>query len=176
MEKSLKSIATNYGLYLGVFLALVTVLAYAVKLELLTNMWLGIALLLVIIVFGIISVAKVKQAQNGFASFKESFTSYFITILIGLLISTVVSFLIFNVIDTDAAETLKQKTIENTVQMMEGFNTPVEAIDQTVEKMESQNQFGIVGILKGLAGQLVLFSIIGLIVAAAMKKNNPDEA
>jgi uncharacterized membrane protein (UPF0182 family) len=175
MKKSLKSIATNYGLYLGILLALVTVLAYAVNLELLTNMWLGIVLLLVIIVFGIIAVAKVKQAQNGFASFKESFTSFFITVLVGLLISTVVSFLIFNVVDTDAAETLKQKTIEKTVQMMEGFNTPVEAIDKTVEQMESQNQFGIVGILKSLAGQLVLFSIIGLIVAAAMKKNNPDE-
>lgn len=176
MEKSLKSIATNYGLYLGVLLAIITVLAYAVKLELLTNMWLGIAILLVIIVFGIISVVKVKQAQNGFASFKESFTSYFVTVLIGLLISSVVSFLIFNVVDTEAAETLKQKTIEQTVQMMEGFNTPAEAIDQTVENMESQNQFGIVGILKSLAFQLVLFSIIGLIVAAVMKKNNPDEA
>jgi Flp pilus assembly protein TadB len=83
MEKSLKSIATNYGLYLGVFLALITVIAYAVNLELLTNMWLGIAILLVIVVFGIIAVAKVKQSQNGFASFKESFTSFFITVLIG---------------------------------------------------------------------------------------------
>ncbi|WJJ97885.1 DUF4199 domain-containing protein [Algibacter luteus] len=174
MEKSLKSIATNYGLYLGVLLAAVTVLAYAVKLELLTNMWLGITLLIVIIVFGIISIVKVKQAQGGFASFKEAFTSYFITILLGLLISTVVSFLIFNVVDTDAAETLKQKTIEQTVQMMEGFNTPVEVIDETVEKMEAQNQFGIAGVLKNLAGQLVLFSIIGLIVAAVMKKSNPD--
>jgi hypothetical protein len=174
MEKSLKSIATNYGLYLGVLLAAVTVLAYAVKLELLTNMWLGITLLIVIIVFGIISIVKVKQAQGGFASFKEAFTSYFITILFGLVISTVVSFLIFNVVDTDAAETLKQKTIEQTVQMMEGFNTPVEVIDETVEKMEAQNQFGIAGVLKNLAGQLVLFSIIGLIVAAVMKKSNPD--
>jgi hypothetical protein len=176
MEKSLKSIATNYGLYLGVTLALITVLTYAVQLELLSNMWLGIAILVVIIAFGIVSVAKVKQAQNGFASFKESFTSFFITVLIGFLISTVVSFLIFNVVDPEAAETLKQKTIEQTVEMMEGFNAPVESIDQTVENMESQNQFGIAGMLKNLAFQLVLFSIIGLIVAAAMKKNNPDEA
>jgi hypothetical protein len=176
MEKSLKSIATNYGLYLGVTLALITVLTYAVQLELLSNMWLGIAILVVIIVFGIISVAKVKQAQNGFASFKESFTSFFITVLIGFLISTIVSFLIFNVVDPEAAEILKQKTIEQTVEMMEGFNAPVESIDQTVENMESQNQFGIAGMLKNLAFQLVLFSIIGLIVAAAMKKNNPDEA
>ena len=174
MEKSLKSITTNYGLYLGVFLALITVLAYALNLELLTNMWVGILILVAIIIFGIISVAKVKQAQNGFASFKQAFTSYFITVLIGLLISTLVSFLLFNVIDTDAADVLKEKTIEKTVEMMENFNTPTEVIAETVEQMESQNQYSIGNVTKGLAGYLVVFSIIGLIVAAAMKKNNPE--
>ena len=174
MEKSLKSIATNYGLYLGVFLALITVLAYALNLELLTNMWVGILIVIAIIIFGIISVAKVKQAQNGFASFKQAFTSYFITVLIGLLISTLVSFLLFNVIDTDAADVLKEKTIEKTVEMMENFNTPTEVIAETVEQMESQNQYSIGNVTKGLAGYLVVFSIIGLIVAAAMKKNNPE--
>ncbi len=174
MEKSLKSIATNYGLYLGTLLALITVLAYAIDIGLLTNMWVGIFILIVIIVFGIISVAKTKQAQNGFASFKEAFTSYFITVLLGLLISTLVSYLLFNFIDTDAAEVLKQKTIEQTVQMLEGFNSPTDVIDQTVEQIESQNQYSLGNIAKGLAGYLVLFSIIGLIVAAAMKKSNTD--
>ena len=170
MEKPLKSIASNYGLYLGILLSLITVLSYAINLELLTNMWLGIFIMMAIIIFGIISVAKIKQAQNGYASFKQSFTAYFITVLIGLLVSTLVSYLLFNVIDTDAAEVLKQKTIEQTVEMMEGFNSPTDVIDQTVEQIESQNQYSIGNILKGLAGYLVLFSIIGLIVAAAMKK------
>ncbi|OBQ55455.1 DUF4199 domain-containing protein [Tamlana sp. s12] len=174
MENSLKSIATNYGLYLGALLALITVLAYAIDLELLVNTWVGIFIMIAIIVFGIISVAKVKQAQNGFASFKQAFTAYFITVLIGLLISTLVSFLLFNFIDTDAADILKQKTIEKTVSMLEGFNTPVEAIDQAVTEIESQNQYSIGNIAKGLAGYLVVFSIIGLIVAAAMKKSNPE--
>ncbi len=174
MEKSLKSIATNYGLYLGVALSLITVLAYAINIELLTNMWLGIFIMIAIIVFGIISVAKTKQAQDGYASFKQAFKSYFITVLLGLLISTVVSFLLFNVIDTEAAEVLKQKTIEQTVNMLEGFNTPTEVIDQTVQQIESQNQYSIGNVLKGLAGYLVLFSVIGLIVAAALKKNNPN--
>ncbi|SFZ92521.1 Protein of unknown function [Flaviramulus basaltis] len=174
MEKPLKSIAVNYGLYLGVLLALITVLAYAVNIELLTNMWVGILIIIIIIVFGIISVAKIKQVKNGFASFKEAFTSYFITVIIGLLISTLVSFLLFNFIDTDAAEVLKEKTIEKTVEMLEGFNTPSDVIAQTVEQIESQNQYSIGNIFKGLAGYLVFFSIIGLIVAAVMKKNNPD--
>ena len=174
MEKSLKSIATNYGLYLGVLLALITVLAYAINIELLTSMWLGIIILIAIVVFGIISVAKVKHAQSGFASFKQAFTGYFITVLIGLLISTFVSFLLFNVVDTEAAEVLKEKTIETTVEMMEGFNAPTDKIDETIEQIESQNQYSIGNIAKGLAGYLVFFSIIGLIVAAAMKKSNPD--
>lgn len=174
MEKTIKSIASNYGLYLGVLLSLITVLSYAVNLELLTNMWLGIFIMIAIVVFGIISVAKSKQAQNGYASFKEAFTAYFVTVLIGLLVSTLVSYLLFNVIDTDAAEVLKQKTIEQTVEMMEGYNSPTEMIDQTIEQIESQNQYSIGNILKGLAGYLVLFSIIGLLVAAAMKKSNPE--
>ncbi|MGK0252647.1 MAG: hypothetical protein ACI9OE_000088 [Mariniflexile sp.] len=174
MEKTLKSIATNYGLYLGVLLALLTVVSYAVNLELLTNMWYGFFILLAIIVFGIVSVAKSKQAQNGFATFKEAFTSYFITVLLGLVISTFVSYLLFNFIDTEASEVLKEKTIEKTVQMMESFNVPNEGIAEAVEKIESQDQFSIGNIIKGLAGYLVFFSIIGLIVAAAMKKSNPD--
>ncbi|CAH8290579.1 uncharacterized protein DUF4199 [Mariniflexile fucanivorans] len=174
MEKSVKSIATNYGLYLGVLLALFTVLAYAISLELLTEMWYGIVILIVIVAFGIVSVAKIKQAQDSYASFKEAFTAYFITVLIGLVISTFVSFLLFNVIDTDAAALLKEMTIEKTIQMMEGFNTPSEAIAQAVENIENQDQFGLLSIVKGLAGYLVFFSIIGLIVAAAMKKSKPD--
>ena len=174
MEKSLKSIATDYGLYLGGALALLTVLSYAVNLDLLVNMWYGIFILILIIAFGIISVAKVKQRFNSYASFKESFTAYFITIVIGLAISTLVSFLLFNVIDTDAAVELKQKTIERTIQMLEGFNVPPEQVSKSIEQIESQNQFSLWNVLKGLAGYLVLFSIIGLIVAAAMKKTNPD--
>lgn len=176
MEKSLKSIATNYGLYLGVALALITVVVYAVKLELFANMWFGIILLIIMIIFGILAVAKVKQAQHGFASFKEAFTAFFITMLIAVLISTTVSYLLFNVVDTEAAVTLKDMTIEKTVAMMEGFNTPTEVIDQTITQIEEQDQYSIVNILKSLAGNLVVMSIIGLIVAAAMKKNNPDDA
>ena len=71
MEKSLKSIATNYGLYLGIALALLTVLSYAIDLSLMTNMWYGIFILLVVIIFGIISVAKTKQVQNIEYKFNE---------------------------------------------------------------------------------------------------------
>lgn len=174
MEQSIKSSSINYGLYLGGALALLTVIAYAANLDLLVSVWYGILILLAVIAFGIVSVAKSKSILEGYISFKNSFASYFLTIFIGLLISTLVSYILFNFIDPEAAVTLKEKTIESQVQMLEGFNVPNEQIAEQVELLENQDNFSIINIIKGFAIYLVMFSIIGLIVAAVMKKNNPD--
>ncbi|WOD44296.1 DUF4199 domain-containing protein [Hwangdonia lutea] len=176
MEKSIKSIATNYGLYLGIVLSLLTLLGY-VNLDLFTKWWFGIGMLIIIIIFGIISSMKSRGALNGFISYKQAFTSYFITVALGLAISTVVSILIFNFIDPDAAVALKEKILDSTVEMMRSFNAPEEAIAETVEKMEAdESMFAIGKVLQSLAFQLIGYSLVGLIVALVVKKNNPDEA
>lgn len=174
MEQSFKSSAINYGLYLGGALSLLTVAIYAINLDLMVNMWLGIFLLLVVVAFGVISTAKAKSIQEGFISFKECLTAYIITVAIGILVSTVVSYVLFNFIDPEAANYIKEKSIESTITMLEGFNTPNETIAQTVEEMENQNQYGLGNLLKSFAFGMVFQIIIGLIVAAIMKKNNPD--
>ena len=174
MENSIKSSAINYGLYLGGLLSLIIVSIYAIDLGLMVNMWIGIGILLVIVGFGVVSVAKSKSLLEGFMSFKQAFSSYFITIAIGLLINVVISAILFNFIDPEAADIIKEKTVEITIKMMEGFNTPAEAIAEAVENIESQNQYSIVNMIKSLVWSLVLQSIIGLIVAAIMKKTNPD--
>lgn len=176
MEKSLRSSAVQYGLYIGLILSAVTIVAYAVDLELLTKWWLGIVLFLVIIVIGIVSTAKAKSLLNGFISFKQAFTAWFTTIVVGILISTVVNILLFNVIDPEAAEIIKQNTIEATVSMMENFGTPQEAIDQAVIEIENTNQFAVGNLLKSLAWQFLFYAVIGLIVALIMKKKDPDLA
>jgi len=174
MEKSIKSSAINYGLYLGGVLSLFTALAYAINLELLVNFWLTLLILpILIIAFGIISTAKTKSILNGFSSFKQAFSSYFITVAIGVMISTVVSVIIFNFIDPDAALELKELIVEKTINFMEGMNAPNEAIAEGIEKIESQDTFGLGTQLKSLAQSLIFFAVIGLIVAAVMKKN-PD--
>jgi len=175
MEKSLKSIASNYGLYLGAILALLTVIAYGVNLDLFTKIWFGLSLLALIIVFGIISISKSKKMQDGFISFKDAFTSYFITILIGIVISALVSYIVFGFVDTEAATVIQEKVVESQIQMMENFGAPEEAIAETVDKMEAQgNMYAIGNVLQSLLWQLAGFSVVGLIIAAIMKKNNPD--
>ena len=58
--------------------------------------------------------------------------------------------------------------------MMEGFNLPAEAIAEAVAKIETTNQYGLGNLLKSFAFGMIFQIIIGLIVAAIMKKNKTD--
>ncbi|WNH13203.1 DUF4199 domain-containing protein [Thalassobellus suaedae] len=175
MEKSLKTIAINYGLYLGIGLSLYTLIGYAINLGLLVNYWAMLLILpLAIVIFGIVATAKIKAQFNGFLSFKEAFSSFFITVSIGIIISTFVSIILFNFIDPDAAIEIKNILINNTEDLMRSMNAPVEAIAESVNKIESQDTFALGTQLKSLAQSIIFFAIIGLLVAAAMKKSNPN--
>ncbi|EPR72183.1 hypothetical protein ADIWIN_3022 [Winogradskyella psychrotolerans RS-3] len=177
MEKSLKSVAVNYGVYLSLILVSFTIIGYAIDLELLVNFWLVMLLLpLICIIFGIISSAKAKSMLNGFISFKQAFSSYFITIAIGILISTLVTFILFNYVDQEAAIILKEIVLEKTVSLMENFGAPASEIEKAMIEMEKQDTFAITTQLKSLAQGFVFYSIIGLLVALIMKKNDPDAA
>lgn len=175
METSIKSNGINYGLYLGGALSLLTVIAYAVNLDLFTKWWYGIGLMILVIVFGIISSMSSKKLLGGFINFKGAFSSYFITVAIGIVISALVSYIVFNVIDPEAATLLQEKILDSQVEMMRGFNAPEDAIAQVVEQMEKEdNMFALSKLLQSIAFQLIGFSVVGLIVALVVKKDNPE--
>ena len=177
MEKSLKSSAINYGIYLGLILSGFSIIAYVFKLELLVNFWLVLLLLpLIVITFGIISTAKSKGILEGFINFKQAFTSYFITVAIGAIISSLVMVILFNFIDPDAAITLKEIGLEKSRSFMESMGAPESEINKALALAEEQDSFGLLPQLKGLAQALVFYSVIGLIVALIMKKNDPNAA
>ena len=177
MEKSIKSTSINYGVLLGVFLVLVTVTAYALKIELLVNLWLTLLILpLIITAFGILSTAKARSILKGFISFKQSFSSYFITVAIGIIISTIVSVILFNFIDPDAAIQIKSIVIEKSTALMERFGAPESEINKAIAEMESQDTFALGTQLRSLAQSLLFFTVIGLLVALIMKKKDPNEA
>ncbi|PKQ46364.1 DUF4199 domain-containing protein [Confluentibacter flavum] len=175
MKNSTKTLAIHYGLYLGSLLSIFTALGYAFNLGLLVNFWIMLLIIPIgIICFGIFSTAKVKKKLNGFLDFKQAFSSYFITVAIGIMISTFVTILIFNFIDKDAALEAKNILIENTENMLINAGAPNQAISENINKIESQDTFALGIQLKSLAQSLIFFAVIGLIVAAVMKKTDPN--
>ncbi|WP_298238831.1 DUF4199 domain-containing protein [uncultured Algibacter sp.] len=175
MRKSLKSIAINYGLYLGITLALLTILVYAFSLELFVNPLYIISVMIATIIFGLISIINCKKFFNGYINFKEAFKTYFIVAIIGLGINTLVTFVLFNVIDTEASETIKEKTIEKFIEMLKGMNTSEQEISNTIGKIKNENLYSFSNLLQRLIMNYLLpITIIGLISAAFIKKTNPD--
>lgn len=169
-----KKNSINYGVILGIILALTTTLMYVVNTELFTKWWIGIITILIVIVTGIVSTAKSKSLLGGFMSFKEAFSSYFITVAVGLLISTAVGILIFTVLDPDLAEYLNERTLEITREFMEGFGAPEEEINKALADLEGKNNFSLMNQLKSYVFGLAFQAVLGLLVALIFKKKDPN--
>lgn len=173
MNEIIKKNGINFGILTGVISVLITSSIYIVDLSLMTKWWLGLTILAVYIVIGCVLLAKTKKDLGGFMSFKEGFTTYFISALIGIAISVIFNILLFNVIDPEAAVTLKEMTLKSTADMMKNFGAPTSEIKKAIEKMEDYDQFSTLEQLKGSIWSIVGASIFGLILAAIFKKDKP---
>ena len=176
MEPTTKSSVINNVLYLGGILSLITVLVYAVNLDLFTEWWLGILLFVLVFVYGIVSAVKSRTILGGFISFKQAFTSYFVTIAIGTLISTVLGIVIFTIIDPEAATYLNEQILVVTKQTMQRFGMPEEAMQAALEEASQKNNFSLGMQSQGFVFRLAFYAVIGLIVALIVKKTDNKEA
>lgn len=172
--EGLRKNSVNFGLALGVFLVVMTTIIYAVNINLFTSTWIGIVNILIISGFGIFAVLKYKKSIGGFITFKESFTGFFITVVIGFIISTLFSILLFNYIDPEAKEILTENIIKLTVEMMQKFGAKPADLNKIIEEMRNTDSFGVMGQLKGFAFNTILYSIIGLIASLILKKDKPQ--
>lgn len=176
MENSAKKISTSYGIYLGIALILIIVLAYAFDLTLFTEWWFGITILIFVIIMGSMSTSKAKKISTSLFTFKNAFAAYFLTIFIGTFISLLFTILLFNVIDSQAAETLTELTIESTREMMEGFGAQENQINEALMELEGESQYSVMNQLKGYGFQLIMYSVIGLIVALIFREKDTTNA
>lgn len=173
-KASIKKNGTNYGIYLGLSLLLITVLCYVIDLGLFASLWIMLLNVIIILAFGVVSAAYTKKVTNGFPSFKQVFTSYTITVALGLLISTIVGIIIFNVFDPEAAETVKEISIEKSREMMERFGGSESQIEKELIKIEASEPFSLETQIKNYFGFLAFMLVIGLLVALIFKRKDPN--
>lgn len=174
MTEAVKKNGLNFGLIVGVTSIVITSIMYAVDVKMFANYWIGICMFVVNLVLGIVAVAKAKKAMGGYISFKDAFTTYFMAMAIGAALGSIFMFVLFNLIDPGAKEIIMERVVEMTVSMMEGFGAKAEDIRKTVEDMKAIDNFGLVQQLKSYIWGLLFYIIIGLIVAASMKRNKPE--
>ncbi|PCI03805.1 MAG: hypothetical protein COB81_03200 [Flavobacteriaceae bacterium] len=174
MKEIIKKTGINFGLIFGFILSLITLYAFVIDASIFGNMWIMLIPFAVLIVLGLLAIGTAKKGLNGYISFKEAFTTFFVMIALGTLIATIVNILIFNVVAPEFKETVKEIQITKTTEMMESFNVPYEQIDEAIEKLKEDDQFSIPKQMLSYVMGLAIYSIFGLLLALILKRNNPE--
>lgn len=175
MNAILKKNAVNFGIISAVIGILVTTVMYLVDLKLFVNMWIGFGMLAIWIIIGCLLLSKAKKENQGNLTFKEGFTTYFLSALIGIVISTLFNIILFNYIDTAARETVTEHLLDMQVGMLKKFNGSQEQINEAIKKIKEGSQFSVQGQLMGIFQSLIGATIFGLILAAIFKSKSPSE-
>ena len=176
MENQLiKSKGINFGLGYGLYLILLTLYAYVIDLNFFASFWFLGLFIFGFFINGLWVIGSLKKAQEGLVTFKEAFTVFFISNALALLLSTIITILIFIVIDPELQTTVKELTITKTTEIMENLGAPTDAIDQTIESLRKEDNFSLIAQVKGYFSTLAISSIMGLLLALILKKKEEEE-
>lgn len=175
MNEIIKKNGISYGIITGVVSALITTAIYSIDLNLFVKWWLGIMIFIVYIVISIILLSKTKKELKGIYSFKEAFTTYFISAVIGILISVGFNILLFNVIDPSAKDAINEIVIKYTAETMQKFGAPSASITEAVKKMQENNPYSTIELLKSSIFSIAGSALFGLLLALIFKSKPTQE-
>lgn len=175
MNEIIKKNGIQFGIITGVISILITTLVYIINLELFTSTWVGLLSIAIFIGIGVYLLSKTKKDLGGVFSFKDAFTTYFVSAVIGILISVAFNIVLFNLIDPGAKETIKELTIKYMAETMQKFGAPSSAIKEAIKGLETQDQFSIGNLLKGSVFNILFSAIFGLILAAIFKSKSSNQ-
>ena len=175
MNEIIKKNGISYGIITGIVSALITTAIYSIDLNLFTAWWVTVLSISSYIIISIVLLTKTKKDLKGVFSFKEAFTTYFISAVIGILISVVFNIVLFNFIDPSVKDAIKEISIKYAVEMMHKFNAPSSAINEAVKKLQENDQFSIVELIKGSVFSIVFSALFGLLLALIFKSKPTQE-
>ena len=158
---------------MGVVSMLITTLVYALNIELFASFMLLAIIIVINIVFYCILLSKTKKQLNNDFTFKQAFTTYFIAAVISMAIATVFNYVLFNLVDPGAKETLKEITIKASREMMEKFGAQEADIEKALDDVRDADNYSIPSLIKGYFIQLAISSIFGLILALIFRTSKP---
>lgn len=169
--------AIRSGLIVGVIGIIISLLLYIVNPTLFGNSWLmlglGVFNLVLITYFGV----KYRNDNGGFLSFKDSYVYAAITMVAMVVVTTIFSFVLFSVVDPGLPEIIADAAVENAESMMRSFGTPEEVMEEQLEKarQDTVDRFTVGGTFKGAGIRILINLVLCLILAAIIKKKEPEE-
>ena len=173
MEKKRTEVGFTYGLISGLASVIFSLLLYLGGVKWFVNP-IAYAWVLVPIAIAVLAGLKQKKLGEGYLDFAAALKVVFTTFVIGTVISTLFSYVLFNYIDVPFREALTQETAEKAQQMMQKFGANQEQIDKATEDMMKGNNYSFSKQMLGAAFFCIFWFVISLIIAAIIKKKKPE--
>lgn len=173
-EKNTSGHSIKWGVILGLASTIITLLIYLIDVTLFIKPWiliLTIAVSATIIIYGGFDYRK---QLGGFMTYGQAFLHAFVVLLIGGFIGSIFRYLLFNVIDPQAAQVLIDASMEMSMKMMEalGASGNTEAMDEMAAS--AQATYSLSGIAMGYLWSIIWYVIVAAIVGLITKKKNKE--
>lgn len=167
----LKSNTIKMGILIGLLGIIINVLIYVINPAYFANFSFALILFVVYVTAYFFAMYSIRKSNGGYLSFKEAFFVALGVMMISTFLELSFKLVLYNVIDTELAGFIQDRTVENTTAFMEKFNVPEEDIEKAVEKIDVEGQFSAISMLKGYGWGILISAVVALIIAAIVKKN-----
>lgn len=165
----------KYGLILGGALALTYLVLYMVSPMALLGGAPWLAFIIEIIIVSMAIKAE-RRARGGIISFKEGLSTGFLTFVVGVLISTIFQYILYNFIAPDFAE----QTSEAVMDAMDKFSdylqedqlSQLDQLEETLEKNKGV-QYTFASLMKGYLFKLIIPGFLIAALSALILKKEP---
>jgi len=174
MRNKLDKDLYNYGFIAGTLAVLLQLLYYLILDQFSTFGQISSVVLIVVnFIICLWSVIELKKRQNGYATFREVFSVFMINRIVNITLSIGFVVALYFWIDTDFRDIVIDKQLGTTMEKLSNANMPADQKISTLEAIENWSGRNIKVYLFTWLGYIVVNSIIGLIIAATFKKDEP---
>lgn len=174
MNEIIKKNSSKFGLIAAGIVIAYNLLGFLLDANFLINVYLTTGLFLLTLALYIISVAQSKKGLGGYINFREAFTAFMLSTIISSLLVTTFSIILYNYIDPEFGVRVKEMGLEKAAELWDKMGLTEEQINEQLEVYENTDNYAIGSQVKTFFVGIVVSSVIGLIVAAVMKKNRPE--
>ena len=165
-----------FGLLGAAITSGITLILYMLDKSLLVSMLVGIFFLLFFLAWPIIGAVRAKRQNEGHITLPKALLMVVVVGMSYMIGATIFSALLYNVIDPGLPDYLTEASVEQMMIFMDGM--PEEMIDEQISAVEERmaGQTTIVGQLTGLMFMLVVYAILGIIVALIIRTKGPQSS
>ncbi len=166
--------AINLGLTYAVVSIILFLIQVIVAGGMVFSMVMGIVTFALVIALPIIFIRRERAGKGGLISFKEAFTTAFVGLLIGGIISVLFSVIYITYVDASYVDKMVYNALESTKGLMEG-SVGDEQMNEIMMEAETDMRAGFtpLGMAKSMGYFAIFYLVVSLILAAFLKKVNP---